>query len=79
MRKSITFTSRGLRCRGWLYVPDDLAEGQKASTIVMAHGFTGVKEMTLPDFAEQFAKTQPKRHVPPLPPQAVAGSIAVGG
>ena len=55
MRKSITFTSKGVPCRGWLYVPDDLAEGQKATTIVMAHGFTGVKEMILPDFAEQFA------------------------
>jgi fermentation-respiration switch protein FrsA (DUF1100 family) len=54
MRKNITFTSKGLRCRGWLYVPDDLAEGQKAPTVVMAHGFSGVKEMILPDFAERF-------------------------
>ena len=55
MRKEITFTSKGLHCRGWLYVPDDLAEGQKAPTIVMAHGFSCVKEMMLPDFAERFA------------------------
>ena len=55
MRREITFTSKGLRCRGWLYVPDDLAEGQKAPTIVMAHGFSCVKEMILPDYAERFA------------------------
>lgn len=55
MRKDITFTSKGLRCCGWLYVPDGLAEGQKSPTIVMAHGFSAVKEMGLPDFAERFA------------------------
>jgi len=55
MRKDITFTSKGLRCRGWLYVPDGLAEGQKSPTIVMAHGFSAVKEMILPDFAGRFA------------------------
>jgi uncharacterized protein len=55
MRKDITFNSKGLPCRGWLWVPDDLAEGQKSPTIVMAHGFSAVKEMGLPDFAERFA------------------------
>lgn len=45
----------GLRCRGWLYVPDDLAAGQGAATIVLANGFTGVKEIALPDYAERFA------------------------
>jgi fermentation-respiration switch protein FrsA (DUF1100 family) len=53
-RKDITFTSKGLRCRGWLYVPNDLKSGQKAAAIVMANGLTGVKEATLPDYAELF-------------------------
>jgi len=56
MRKDISFTSKGLRCSGWLYVPDDLKVGQKAPAIVMAHGFTAVKEAILPDFADLFAK-----------------------
>jgi cephalosporin-C deacetylase-like acetyl esterase len=56
MRKDVSFTSKGLRCSGWLYVPDDLKAGQKAPAIVMAHGFTGVKESILPDFAALFAK-----------------------
>ena len=55
MRRDISFTSEGLRCRGWLYVPDGLAEGQKSPTIVMVHGFSAVKEMGLPEFAQRFA------------------------
>ena len=54
MRKDITFTSKGLRCSGWLYVPDDLEAGQEAPAVVMAHGFTAVKEQGLSDFAERF-------------------------
>ena len=54
MRKDITFTSKGLHCSGWLFVPEG-QQGQKAPTIVMGHGFTGVKEMGLADFAERFA------------------------
>jgi len=54
MRKDITFMSEGLRCKGWLYVPDDLKASVKAPTIVMANGFTGVKEQILPDFAVKF-------------------------
>ena len=44
MRKDITFSSKGLRCSGWLYVPDGLKLGHKAPAIVMANGLTGVKE-----------------------------------
>ena len=54
MRKNITFTSKHLRCGGWLYKPDNLAMGQKAPAIVMAHGFSAVKEMYLDRFAERF-------------------------
>jgi len=54
MRRDVTFTSQGLACRGWLYVPDELAQGQVAPAIVLAHGFTGVKEAILPDFAKRF-------------------------
>jgi len=54
MRQDITFTSKGLRCSGWLYVPDHLPAGQKIPAIVMAHGFSAVKEMYLSNFAERF-------------------------
>jgi len=55
MRRNIEFQSKGLTCSGWLYVPDELKNGEKAPAIVMAHGFSAVKEMMLPNFAERFA------------------------
>ena len=54
MREEIEFTSKGVLCSGWLYIPDNLARGKKAPGIVMAHGFAGVKEMGLAGFAEHF-------------------------
>src|SRR5713226_2198927 len=47
MRHDVTFPSEGLNCAGWLYVPDDLKSGERRPTIVMAHGFSAVKEMYL--------------------------------
>jgi uncharacterized protein len=55
MRRDVTFMSKGLKCAGWLYVPDDLSPGQRAAAIVVAHGFGGVKEMYLSNYAEPFA------------------------
>ncbi len=54
MLEHIEFASKGLLCRGWLYVPDGMNEGHKAPAIIMAHGFAGVKEMGLSAFAERF-------------------------
>ena len=54
MRKDIEFrTEDGVTLRGWHYVP----EGRRgpAPTVVMAHGFSAVKEMHLDRFAEAFA------------------------
>jgi hypothetical protein len=55
VRKDISFISKGLRCSGWLYVPDRMKGGSKAPSIVMAHGFTAVKEQILPSYAALFA------------------------
>jgi fermentation-respiration switch protein FrsA (DUF1100 family) len=54
MRKDVAFTSKGLNCRAWLYLPDDLPPDEKRPVVVMAHGFSGVKEMFLDKFAERF-------------------------
>jgi uncharacterized protein len=54
MRRDISFkTEDGVVLRGWLYLPDRAA-GQ-VPTIVMAHGFSAVKEMYLDRYAEAFA------------------------
>jgi dipeptidyl aminopeptidase/acylaminoacyl peptidase len=54
MRQDVAFTSQGLRCAGWLYTPDDRRPGERRPAIVMAHGFSAVKEMHLASFAERF-------------------------
>src|SRR4051795_5245575 len=53
MRQDVEFDAEGVTLRGWLYVPAD-ASGPMP-TIVMAHGFSAVKEMYLDRFAEVFA------------------------
>src|SRR5919201_1802701 len=53
MRQDIEFDAEGVTLRGWLYLPDG-ASGP-VPTIVMAHGFSAVKEMHLDSFAEAFA------------------------
>lgn len=55
MRTDISFKSKGLECRGWLFAPDNIKTGTKLPAIVMAHGFSAVKEQGLPDFAEYFS------------------------
>lgn len=46
-------TEDGVTLRGWHYVPD--GQQGKFPTIVMAHGFSALKEMYLDRFAEAFA------------------------
>lgn len=55
MRREVTFRSRGLECRGWLYLPEGESGPRRLPAVVMAHGFSAVKEMFLPRFAEHFA------------------------
>ncbi|MGD2170499.1 MAG: alpha/beta hydrolase [Gammaproteobacteria bacterium] len=55
MREDVSFNSRGLQCRGWLYLPDDADSVEKLPAIVMAHGFSAVKEQGLAEFARPFA------------------------
>jgi hypothetical protein len=54
MRKDIDIrTQDGVTLRGWHYLPEH--RGGKCPTIVMAHGYSAVKEMYLDTFAETFA------------------------
>ena len=52
-RREIEFDAEGVTLRGWFYRGSG-ANGA-ASTIVMAHGFSAVKEMYLDKYAEVFA------------------------
>ena len=53
MRRDVEFDAEGVTLRGWLYTPDG-ASGPVPG-VVMAHGFSAVKEMYLDRFAEAFA------------------------
>jgi len=54
LRRDIEFDAEGVTLRGWLYVPDRAP--RPAPTVVMAHGFSAVKEMYLDRFAEAFSE-----------------------
>lgn len=55
MRTDVEFkTEDGVTLRGWHYLPEQRASGMPMPTIVMAHGFSAVKEMFLDRFAEAF-------------------------
>lgn len=55
-REDVAFYSEGCRLSGHLYVPDKRADGKPRPAIVLAHGFTGVKELILPDYAHRFVE-----------------------
>ena len=52
-RRDIEFDAEGVTLRGWFYDAD--GRSGAAPTVVMAHGFSAVKEMYLDRFAEAFA------------------------
>src|SRR3984893_296583 len=49
-RRDIEFNAEGVILRGWFYA----AEASPAPAVVIAHGFSAVKEMSLDSFAEVF-------------------------
>jgi len=53
MRKEIEINAEGITLRGWLYKPDGKSES--APIVVMAHGFSAVKEQYLDRYAEVFS------------------------
>ena len=55
-RKDITFVSEGLKCAAWYYTPSGMKAEENRPAIVMAHGWSAVKEFYLDKFAEKFAE-----------------------
>ncbi|MCX7622602.1 MAG: alpha/beta hydrolase, partial [Thermomicrobium sp.] len=53
MRRDIAFDTEGVVLRGWFVLPE--TGGGPYPTVVMAHGFSAVKEMYLDRYAEFFA------------------------
>src|SRR5438105_1635020 len=51
MKRPVTFYSEGCKLVGDVYSPDDLQPGETRAGIVLCHGYTGVKDLYLPDNA----------------------------
>jgi dipeptidyl aminopeptidase/acylaminoacyl peptidase len=49
--QAVSFYSEATRLAGDLYLPDALAAGERRAGIVLCHGYTGVRNLYLPDTA----------------------------
>jgi hypothetical protein len=56
VERKVSFYSAGLKLAGIVRVPGDYKKGEKRATIVLCHGFTGIKEWLIPPYAEAFTK-----------------------
>ena len=52
MKRAIRFYSEGHKLAGDLYVPDGSASEEQRAGIVLCHGYTGIKDLYLPDMAK---------------------------
>jgi alpha-beta hydrolase superfamily lysophospholipase len=52
----VHFYSEGARLAGILYLPDGAGGDPGRAGVVLCHGFTGIKELILPQYAEAFAR-----------------------
>ena len=54
-RSDVTFQSAGTRCAAWLYRPAENG-GAPTPCVILAHGFSGVRDQRLDAYAERFAQ-----------------------
>ncbi len=52
MKRAVEFYSEGLKLAGDIYVPDGLPSGEHRAAVLLCHGYTGVKDLYLPDNAK---------------------------
>ncbi len=53
-QRVVHFYSEGSCLEGDLFLPADVQQGEKRPGIVLCHGFTGIRELVLPDYAKVF-------------------------
>jgi fermentation-respiration switch protein FrsA (DUF1100 family) len=51
MKRAVEFYSEGFKLCGDVYTPDDLGPGERRAAVLLCHGYTGVKDLYLPDNA----------------------------
>ena len=52
MKRPVEFYSEGFKLCGDVYTPDDLSPGEQRAAVLLCHGYTGVKDLYLPDNAK---------------------------
>jgi dipeptidyl aminopeptidase/acylaminoacyl peptidase len=55
MPKPVTFYSEGIKLAGDVYLPEDIKPAERRAGIVLCHGYTGVRNIYLPDNARVLA------------------------
>jgi dipeptidyl aminopeptidase/acylaminoacyl peptidase len=51
VKRSVEFYSEGLKLQGDVFTPEGLAPGERRAAVLLCHGYTGVKDLYLPDNA----------------------------
>ena len=51
MQRAVEFYSEGFKLAGDFYPPEGLAAGERRAAVLLCHGYTGVKDLYLPDNA----------------------------
>ena len=51
MKRAVEFYSEGFKLYGDIYTPDGLAPDESRAAVLLCHGYTGVKDLYLPDNA----------------------------
>ena len=51
MKRAVEFYSEGFKLCGDVYIPDSLTPGEQRAGVLLCHGYTGVKDLYLPDNA----------------------------
>ena len=51
MKRAVEFYSEGFKLCGDVYTPDSLVPGEQRAGVLLCHGYTGVKDLYLPDNA----------------------------
>ena len=53
-KRTVKFHSEGVRLEGDMYLPSDFKTGERRPGIVLCHGFTGLRDLILGDYAKVF-------------------------
>lgn len=55
-QRAVQFFSEGTRIAADIFIPSTLGIGEKGPAVVLCHGFTGVRQLMLADYARLFAE-----------------------